>query len=137
MANKGFLLDLRLDLFMTFLRDSSSNLLLGGYFLLLLGLAVVITATGSDAAARTLLILIPFSGVVLGVTSAVGAESNLGLGFAVVLTLSGAVATMLAVTGGNPFSNRIVDAALIGSVGGIKFNQTLQTAVQAAHRAAS
>lgn len=122
---------------MMFLRDFSPNILLGGYFLLVLALGAVMAVTGSDVAARTLLILIPFSGVVLGVTSAVGAESNLVLGFAVVLTLSGAVATMLAVIAGNPFSNRIVDAAIIGSVGGIRFNNTLQTAVQSVHRVAN
>lgn len=122
---------------MTYLRDSSPNLLFGGYFLLLLALGAVMAVTGSDVAARTLLILIPFSAVVLGGTTAGGAESNLVLGFAVILTLSGAVATMLAVTGGNPFSNRIVDAAIIGSVGGIKFNNTLQTAVQSVHRVAN
>ncbi|UPM45063.1 hypothetical protein [Halocatena salina] len=122
---------------MTSLRGSFPSLLLAGYFLLLLLFGTVIVSTGSDVAARTLLILIPFSAVIIGVTTAIGTESNVVLGCAVILTLSGSVATMLAVTGGNPFSNRFVDAAIIGSLGGIKFTHALNTVAQATHRAAS
>lgn len=115
----------------------SPRLLLGGYFLLLLAVAAVFMGTASKIATRTLLVLIPFSGVILGVTHAVEAESNLALGSATILTLSGTVATLLAVTGANPFSNPIVDVAIIGSIGVIKFNHTLQTAAQTVHRVAS
>lgn len=109
-------------------------LLLGGIFLLMLVLAAIIEITGNSIASRILVVLIPFGGVVLGVVSAIEAESTIEIVPAIILILSASAATALAVAGANPFSNLVIDIAIIGSIAGIQFNRPLQVTIRAAQR---
>jgi hypothetical protein len=122
---------------MASLRNYSPRLLLATLFVLMLGLAGVIEFTGSNIAQRLLVVFIPLGAVALGVTSAMETDSNLELGFALILIGSGTVATGLAVIGAGPFSNRLVDVAIIGSIVGTKFSQPLQSTIQTAQRVVS
>lgn len=122
---------------MASVRDYPSRLLLAALFVLMFGLAGVIEFTGSDIAQRLLVVLIPLGAVALGVTSAIEADSNLELGCALILIGSGLVATGLAVSGAGPFSNRIVDVALIGSIVAIRFSRPLRSTIQTAQRIVS
>jgi hypothetical protein len=115
-------------------RGYSPRLLLGGIFLIMLALAGIIEVTGSDMAGRILVILIPVGGVVLGVDSAIEAKSKIEIALAIILTLSASAATILAVIGAGPFSNLIVDVAIIGSIAGISFHQPLQTTIESVQR---
>jgi hypothetical protein len=119
---------------MTRVRNYPPRLLLATLFVLMLGLAGVIEITGSDIAGRLLVVLIPLGAVALGVTSAMEADANLELGLALILIGSGTVATGLAVIGAGPFSNRLVDVAIIGSIVSTKFSQPLQSMIQIAQR---
>jgi hypothetical protein len=100
----------------------------------MLVLAGIIEVTGSDIAGRILAILIPVGGVVLGVVSAVEAELKIEIALAVVLTLSASAATVLAVIGAGPFSNLIVDVAIIGSIAGLSLSRPIQTTIESVRR---
>jgi hypothetical protein len=115
-------------------REYPPQLLFAVLFILMLTLAAIAEATGSSIAGRILIVLIPFSAVVLGAVSALEAQSTIEIALALVLVCSGFAATTLAVIGAGPFSNLFVDIAIIGSIFGIKFTQPLQTTVQAAQR---
>lgn len=108
----------------------SSGLLMGGVFFLMVTLMVVIEITGLEIAKRMLIILVPFGGVVLGTVSAVEAESKIEIVPAIVLVLSAGFATTLAVSGANPFANRIVDIALISSIAVIRYTHLIQPIVK-------
>lgn len=115
-------------------RKYPPRLLLGGILLLMFALAGIIEVTGNDLAGRILVILIPVGGVILGAVSVGEANSKVEIAIAIVLTLSASASTILAVIGPGPFSNLIVDAAIIGSVVGLKFHQPLQTTIETAQR---
>jgi hypothetical protein len=115
-------------------RRYSPTLILGAIFVLMLALAASIEITGNDIARRVLVILIPVGGVILGAVSAIERESKIELAAALILSISAGVATVLAIIGAGPFSNRIVNLAIIGSVAGLRFNQPLQTTIQGIQR---
>jgi hypothetical protein len=104
-------------------------------FVLMLALAASVWLFGSRLAQQLLVILIPFSGVVIGVLSAGEAQSTIESGLALVLVLSGCIATLLGVLGAGPFSNLLVNVALIGSLIGLRHPHPVQTVVKETRQA--